>query len=95
MPNTDTEYVVTECPNHGVKVCGDIASMQVYVQAANACITAPPHLDEHRYNGEDCWICCPAMIVDPHGVFDTSTHDNDDYWTARWTAEEIAQATRN
>lgn len=66
----ENDLVVTTCAYHGVKVCRDMPSMRAYVEVANACASLPPHADEHRANGEDCWVCCRHMVIDPHGVCD-------------------------
>jgi hypothetical protein len=67
------EYVVTDCPDHGVKVTSDFASFRVYVDAAREC--DPRTVDHTRAHGRlapgvSCWECCPKMVIDPYGFLD-------------------------
>lgn len=70
-----SEFVVTECPEHGVTVASDYPSARVYVIAATSChgFSFSDHLNHHLHHvaeGTDCWACCDAVRIDPHGHFD-------------------------
>jgi hypothetical protein len=77
-----TEYLVTSCPDHGVKVCSDRASFIAYVEMSLACdhgyrwsadgsINSLSHHDHfHAETGTDCWRCCGQMVIDPYGELD-------------------------
>lgn len=64
--NDTPEFLVTTCPDHGVKVAGDLASAQHYRSLARGCHTLREsvfHQTDHRIHGEDCWSCCEKMEV--------------------------------
>ena len=64
------EHVVTSCPIHGDKVCGDAASMARYVSLALECQSEAmfaTHAAWHESEGHDCWTCCDQCVVDPYG----------------------------
>ena len=77
-----TEYLVTACPEHGVKCVSNRASFIAYVEAARACdggyywnadgsMTSMHFHDAwHRQSGHDCWRCCSEMVIDPYGILD-------------------------
>lgn len=70
---TETEFLVTSCPNHGVRVTSDFYSALVYVEAALVCLTMLLNTDDHaltHLDQTDCWVCCDQMVIDPHGMFD-------------------------
>ena len=66
--NTETAFLVTTCPNHGVKVTGDLASQAVYTDVARACrhenhFDPVGHIIDHLGDPSDCWECCPDMRI--------------------------------
>lgn len=65
-----SEYVITDCPDHGVKVCSDRASFVHYVAVVrNGCRPGSvDHMIAHVADGTDCWTCCTDMVIDPHGI---------------------------
>jgi hypothetical protein len=73
-----TEFVVTECHAHGVKVASDYTSFEEYVRVAyeddygwmfdtvNHTIARLPHAAAwDAANGCEPWRCCVDMIIDP------------------------------
>ena len=71
--NTETEFIVTDCLHHGVKVTTDETSAYVYTLAARACrvefLSNPAHAADHAHEGTDCWCCCVSMVIDPDRHF--------------------------
>lgn len=72
---TVSEFVITECPDHGVKVCSDRASAIRYVSLARACwddgsTDAHGHYMAHIAWGHDCWVCCDKCTIDPSDILD-------------------------
>ena len=67
-----TDFVITECPDHGVKVCSDRASFVHYVAVVREGCRAGSvdHLIAHIADGTDCWTCCGRMVIDPYGILD-------------------------
>lgn len=66
----DLDLIITRCEYHGETFTQDWQTFEHTVQCANRCATEPPHGDEHRANDESCWVCCPSMVIDPHGMLD-------------------------
>lgn len=64
---TDDDLVVTSCVDHGVKVTNDMPSFLRYVDLALEHRRAGDHDDDP---GLECWVCCPAMVIDPAGITD-------------------------
>lgn len=65
-----SNYLVTQCADHGVTVAPDQASATNYVRVASLCAShagTPAHDNAHRHNGTSCWTCCPQMRVALHG----------------------------
>lgn len=80
---TNTEYLITSCPNHGEKVVGNLASLAAYVAVAREddrgwlwdngtqTVTRLAHAaDFDAANGTDPWRCCWHMVIDPEGILD-------------------------
>jgi hypothetical protein len=66
MPKTATDLLVTDCPDHGVKVTTDLTSQAVYSGLAYSCshemeFDPKGHALDHAVAGDDCWACCPKM----------------------------------
>lgn len=73
-PFTKSEYVITDCPDHGVKVVEDWHSFRVYVELARACEDDRfnqydvEHTVWHAASGHECWVCCDMMRINPHEI---------------------------
>ena len=68
-------FLVTDCDDHGSKSTAEQHSALIYVTLATIerdALNAAPvaHMAEHAADGTECWVCCPRMGIDPHGVFD-------------------------
>jgi len=66
-----TDFIVTDCPTHGVKVVSDLESFKVYASMALECATGRAYADHtvwHAVEGHDCWVCCDDMTIDPDSL---------------------------
>jgi hypothetical protein len=73
---TAPEFLVASCSSHGDKVCADYPSFRAYVAVALDCDREVAAMEDYSHDhyhavmGHDCWVCCPLMVVDPHGILD-------------------------
>lgn len=63
-------FIVTECPDHGIKECADRPSFANYVTVARQChnVADDLHREIAHPAGISCWSCCDKMVVDPDDV---------------------------
>lgn len=71
-----TDYLITECPNHGTTATSDLASARLYTRAARGCRDAGAHSHEP---GVSCWHCCESQVIrryTEHGEFTYGDEDS-------------------